>query len=518
MKKFIIILSLFITSSVFAINSGDSIKHTISDSLKTQEVMAWINRLDSLLNNHYYLRQDSIPKGEVVRDSLVLDLPDSVYRERLARLYSPVDLSFNKEVKRNIEHYIDRAYKQVPRLLALSEYYFPMFERIMDQYDIPYEMKYLAVIESALNPQAVSRVGATGLWQFMYRTGKFVGLEINSYVDERRDPIASTHAACKYLHTLDTIYNDWVLALAAYNCGPGNVNRAIRRAGGTGNFWKIYHYLPRETRNYVPAFIAVNYLFEYYDKHGFKAAEMDLPHAIDTLTIKKDLHFGQLSDVLGISMADLRFFNPQYKRDLIPGNEKPRHLILPIGYIPAYIAAEDSIHLFKDSIYLNPNKIAYKPVSHNTSHYPTASQPSGTKKLTYTIKSGDALGLIASWYGVSTSQLKAWNGLYTSRIQAGKSLVVYVPESKYEYYKKVNTMSRAAKQSRIGKTTSTSSHSPTAKLDPDYEYYTVKRGDNPWEIAKRYPGISASDILQLNNIDSETGLKPGQKLKIRKKS
>ncbi|HKK66804.1 MAG TPA: LysM peptidoglycan-binding domain-containing protein, partial [Bacteroidales bacterium] len=296
-----------------------------------------------------------------------------------------------------------------------------------------------------------------------------------------------------------------------------NVNRAIRRAGGTGNFWEIYHYLPRETRNYVPAFIAVNYLYEYYDEHGFKAADMDLPYAVDTIMVTNDLHFGQLSDVIGISKADLRFYNPQYKRDLIPAKEKPRHLILPIDYIPAYIAAEDSIHLYKESTYLNPNKIAYKPASRSTSHYPAASQPAGTKKLTYTIKSGDALGLIASWYDISTNQLKAWNGLYTSRIRAGKNLVIYVPEDKYDYYKSVNSMSRAAKQKREGQTSTTVNSKP-AKLDPAYEYYTVKRGDNPWEIAKRYPGISASDILQLNNIDSETGLKPGQKLKIRKKS
>ncbi|MFO7878797.1 MAG: transglycosylase SLT domain-containing protein [Bacteroidales bacterium] len=517
MRSIATLFSVIILLSTTSLADNDSIKLKLADSLKTKDVMAWVNRLDSLANQHYCFRYDSIITGSFEKDSLITQLPDSVYKARIEKLYSPVDLSYNPEVKRNIEFYMGRSHNLVPRMLALSKYYFPMFEEIMDQHNIPYEMKYLAVIESALNPEAVSRVGATGLWQFMYRTGNFVGLEINSYVDERRDPIRSTHAACEYLNALDSMYNDWVLALAAYNCGPGNVNRAIRRAGGTGNFWDIYNYLPRETRNYVPAFIAVNYLFEYHEQHGFRADTMKLPRATDTIMLREDIHLGQIAECLNVDIKELRFLNPQYKRDLVPAKNKTRHLILPIEIIPDYIAMEDSIHLYKDSIYLNPQKIAYQPAARSTSHYPAASQPAGTKKITYTIKSGDALGLIASWYDVRLSQLKAWNGLYTNRIRAGKQLLIYVPEGKYDYYSKINGMSPSEKQNTPGASADIS-RQKNETIDPDYEYYTVQQGDNPWDIAKKYPGISASDILHLNNINNASSLRAGQKLKIRKKN
>jgi len=482
------------------------------------EYMNWVKRVDSLVNTHYYYRPDTLIFGEIHRDSIIRELPDSIYRNRIAALHSPVELSFNDQVRRNLDFYIKRAYRQIPCLLALSSYYFPMFEEIFDQYDLPYELKYLAIIESALNPEAVSRAGATGLWQFMYATGKMQGLEINSYVDERRDPIASTHAACQFLQSLYNVYDDWMLVLAAYNCGPGNVNRAIIRAGGKDNFWDIYHYLPRETRNYVPAFITVNYVFEYYDQHGFVAEKIDLFGSVDTVHINYDMHFDQISACVNVSKEDLRFLNPQYKRDLIPAKNKTRHLILPVEYIADFVLAEDSIHLYKDSIYLNPAKITYSPSSSSASKtYPAASQPPGTKALTYTIKPGDAIGLIASWYDVSVSELKAWNGLYSNTIRAGAKMTIYVPEAKAASYEMVDKMSKAAKQKREGVHPDTGTSVPEP-LDPNYEYYTVKNGDNPWIIAQKYPDIDAKDILALNGIKSASSLKIGQKLKIRKKN
>ncbi|MEA1874370.1 MAG: transglycosylase SLT domain-containing protein [Bacteroidota bacterium] len=482
------------------------------------EFITWINRVDSLVNTHFYYRPDTLVFGEIHRDSIIRELPDSIYRERIAALHSPVELSYNDQVRRNLDFYIQRAYRQIPRLLALSDYYFPMFEEIFDQYGLPYELKYLAVIESALNPEAVSRAGATGLWQFMYATGKMQGLEINSYVDERRDPIESTHAACQFMQSLYEVYDDWMLVLAAYNCGPGNVNRAIIRAGGKDNFWDIYYYLPRETRNYVPAFITVNYIFEYYNQHGFVAEEIDLFGSVDTVHINYDMHFDQIAACINISKDDLRFLNPQYKRDLIPAKNKTRHLILPVAYIADFVLAEDSIHLYKDSIYLNPAKIAYSPSSSSSLRtYPAASQPAGTKALSYTIKPGDAIGLIASWYDVRVSELKAWNGLYSNTIRAGAKMTIYVPEAKAASYEMVNKMSKAAKQKREGV------HPDTGKvvsepLDPNYEYYTVRSGDNPWIIAQKYPGIDGKEILTLNGIASASSLKIGQKLKIRKKN
>ncbi|MFO7790864.1 MAG: transglycosylase SLT domain-containing protein [Bacteroidota bacterium] len=518
MKHISIVIILLMGITKISYSGNDTIPPKIHDSLKTDNVFAWVDRIDSLVNTHFICQAYQIPAGELNKDEIVMDLPDSVYIERIKNIYSVVELSYNKQVKNNIEYYIKKSYNQIPRLLALSQYYYPMFEEILDQHGLPYELKHLAVVESALNPQAISRSGATGLWQFMYRTGKFMDMDINSYVDERRDPIQSTHAACRYLKALDTVYNDWMLVLAAYNCGPGNLNRAIRRAGGTGNFWDIYNYLPRETRNYVPAYIAVSYLFEYYEEHGFSAAIMKIPGPVDTVMVNNDLHFKQITGCLNIGMDTLRYLNPQYKRDLIPGNKKTRHLILPKTIIPDYIAMEDTIHLFKDSLYLNPQKIAYKPASRSSSYQqPSASQPAGTKKLTYTIKQGDAIGLIAEWYDVSLRQLKAWNGLYSNRIRAGKTLVVYVPEDKYNYYKKVNNMTLAEKQKRCGLQIPNREPEPV-NIDPDYEYYTIKPGDNPWDIANKFEDITADDILRLNNINNASNLKVGQKIKIRKKS
>ena len=355
--KYVLLISAFLSLGLASFSQTDIAEPGEPEKKSVDpEVLGWMHRVDSLVNAHYYFRHDTLEAGVVCRDSLILDLPDSVYQKRIDDMHSPVELSFNDPVRRNLDFYIKRAYRQIPRLLALSEYYFPMFEEILDQYDLPYELKYLAVIESALNPEAVSPVGATGLWQFMYRTGKLHGLEINSYVDERRDPVKSTYAACQYMETLYDIYGDWLLVLAAYNCGPGNVNRAISRSGMKDNFWDIYYYLPRETRNYVPAFIAVSYVFEYYDEHGFLAEPMELPGAVDTVMIHHDVHFDQIAACMNIDKEELRFLNPQYKRDLIPANNRPRHLLLPVERIDDFIAIEDSVYLYKDSIYLNPGE------------------------------------------------------------------------------------------------------------------------------------------------------------------
>ncbi len=516
MKK-IVLSSVFFLLGFVTFAQIDAVISNSDEKTVDPEFEAWINRVDSLVNAHYYFRQDTLGVGTVYRDSLVLELSDSIYKKRIAALHSPVDLSFNDQVRRNLDFYISRAYRQIPRLLALSTYYFPMFEEILDQYDMPYELKYLAVIESALNPEAVSRVGATGLWQFMYRTGKMQGLEINSYVDERRDPFQSTHAACQFMQSLYDVYGDWTLVLAAYNCGPGNVNRAIIRAGGKDNFWEIYHYLPRETRNYVPAFIAVNYIFAYYDKHGFVAEDLPMFGPVDTVNINHDMHFDQIAACVNISKKDLRFLNPQYKRDLVPAKNKTRHILLPVEYIADFVRAEDTIHLYKDSVYLNPEKIAYSPSESSAGTYPAASQPAGTKALTYTIKPGDAIGLIASWYDVSISELKAWNGLYTNTIRAGAKLTIYVPEAKAASYAMVDKMSKAAKQKREGVHPETGKAIPEP-MDPNYEYYTVQSGDNPWIISQKYPGIEVNDILELNGISNASSLRVGQKLKIRKKN
>ncbi|HER08096.1 MAG TPA: lytic transglycosylase, partial [Bacteroides sp.] len=246
-------------------------------------------------------------------DSLVPDFPDSVYMRRLAGIPSVIDLTYNRIVKNYLDVYTKKRREQVRVMLGLSDYYFPIFEEIFDYYDVPFELKYLAVIESALNPRAVSRAGAVGTWQFMYGTGRFYGLTINSLVDERRDPIASTHAAARYLRDLYGMYGDWTLALAAYNCGPGNVNKAIRRSGGKKNFWDIYYFLPRETRGYVPAFIAATYVMNHYPEHRLSRIPVEMPLFTDTIVVREPVHLEQIAGVLGVPLKQLRDMNPQYR-------------------------------------------------------------------------------------------------------------------------------------------------------------------------------------------------------------
>jgi len=285
------------------------------DQLIEISTSRYLDNLDSLINLWYVKNTSGVLTDYdslmAVTDSLAETLPDSVYIDRLARLSSPVELSYNQYVRRYIEMYTGRRKELVGIMLGLSDYYFPMFEEIFTYYDIPLELEYCAIIESALNPRAVSRVGATGLWQFMYGTGRMYDLTINSYVDERRDPIKSTHSAARFMKDLYEIYGDWILVIAAYNCGPGSVNKAIRRSGGKKNFWDIYYYLPRQTRGHVPAFIAATYTMNYYKEHNLVPVKIDLPIPSDTLMITDELHLLQVSEVLGIPIDLLRDINPQ---------------------------------------------------------------------------------------------------------------------------------------------------------------------------------------------------------------
>ena len=262
---------------------------------------------------------------------------DSVYIDRLSRIPSIIEMPFNDVVKKYIEAYTGRLRNKVSFMLAASNFYMPIFEEALDTYDLPLELKYLPIIESALNPKAQSRARASGLWQFMLRTGKIYGLESNSLVEERFDPVKSTWAAVRYLKELYAIYKDWHLVLAAYNSGPGNVNKAIRRAGGSRDYWDIYPFLPRETRGYVPGFIAANYVMTYYCEHGICPMESQLPAISDTIHINRDLHFQQVASVCGIDIEQLRSLNPQYKKDIVPGNSKVYALRLPNNMATTFI-------------------------------------------------------------------------------------------------------------------------------------------------------------------------------------
>ena len=346
-------------------------------------------------------------------------LPDSVYKARLQALPCVIELPYNERVRAFILRYVKRSPKQVARMMRMSDYYFPIFEEALGRYGLPYELKNLPVIESALNPMARSYVGAAGLWQFMPATGKLFGLEINSLVDERMDPIKSTEAACRFLSSMYNIYADWNLVIAAYNCGSGNVNKAIRRAGGKRDFWSIYPYLPRETRNYVPIFIAANYAMHYGQEHGICKDPVDKAMLIDTICTTRRIHLQQISDNLGIEMAEIRRLNPQYSRDILPGG-KEYTLCLPAEKMGMYITMQDSILAYKADSLIH-NRRAEIDLAKITS-INGAYRVNGVTY--YTIKNGDTLGGIAKKFHCSVKQLKQWNGLTSDNIRAGKKLKI----------------------------------------------------------------------------------------------
>ena len=340
---------------------------------------------------------------------------DSVYIDRLSRIPSLIEMPFNEVVKRYIEAYTGRLRTKVSFMLAAANFYMPIFEEALDTYDLPMELKYLPIIESALNPKAQSRVRASGLWQFMLRTGKAYGLESNSLVEERFDPVKSTWAAVRYLKELYGIYKDWNLVLAAYNSGPGNVNKAIRRAGGSTDYWDIYPFLPKETRGYVPGFIAANYVMTYYCEHGICPMESELPAVSDTIHINRDLHFQQVASVCNIDIEQLRSLNPQYKKDIVPGNSRVYALRLPNNTVGTFIERQDSIYAY-DTKKLLPKRSTVA-VSDGTSKNSKGAQY-------HKIRKGDTLGGIASRYGVSVAQIRKLNGIKGNNIRAGRSIRV----------------------------------------------------------------------------------------------
>lgn len=353
-----------------------------------------------------YIAIDTLPAGST-------SLPDSVYESRLRALASPVQLPYNPVVKRYIDRYTDTRYGTINRIMSLSQYYFPIIEEELLRAELPVELRAMPIIESALAATAVSPRGAAGLWQFMPYTGKSYGLEVNSLVDERRDAVLSTRAACKYLRDLYKLYNDWTLAIAAYNCGPGNVNKALARAGAEcKTFWDIYYYLPPETRGYVPAFIGASYAFAYHKNHNIEYEPSPLPLATDTITVRRIMHLGQVASTLDIPIEMLRKLNPQYKLDIIPATTKSYALTLPTQFVSQYIEREKEI-FSKDSTYLkeyiNPANIDKKRLE----------RPG----FTYTVKSGDTLSGIANRYRVSVKNLMRWNGLRSAnRLRVGQKL------------------------------------------------------------------------------------------------
>ena len=381
------------------------------DSLVVLESMS--GELDSLLGSWYaqtYLMVDTTCTSTTTNPVF----SDTVYTDRLANLPCVVPMTYNQPVRANIDRYATKLRHQVSYMLGMMEYYEPLIEQALDVHGVPNELKYLPVVESALNPVAVSRVGATGLWQFMYSTGKLYGLKQNSLVDDRRDPVKSTWAAAKYLRALYDRFGDWSLAIAAYNCGPGNVNKAIYRSGGKTDFWDIYWYLPRETRGYLPAFIAATYIMTYHAEHGICPMDSKLPLATDTIMVNRLLHFDQIVAVCDIDTETLRGLNPQYKENVIPGKFLPGSLRLPEDKIRDFILSGDSIYNYEREKYFSAEKVKE-----------LKNQATNSGFVIHKIRSGESLSTIARRYRVTIAELKRWNGLRSSNIVAGKTLKIY---------------------------------------------------------------------------------------------
>ena len=457
-------------------------------------LVAWYDNL----SRHSQDEEELMEAGDMKYTS---DIPDAVYIERLNRINTSVKIPYNDVVRSYIIYYTQKMSRdKIARIVGLASYYMPIFEEIFDQYGLPQELAKVSVIESALNPMAVSRARAAGMWQFMRRTGTQYGLEVDEFVDERFDYIKETHAAAKYLKDAYAIFGDWSMAIASYNCGPGNVNKAIRRAGGGHDFWDVYKYLPRETRGYVPAFIAAMYTLAYYKEHNIIPSHVDTPPQVDTFHIGNNLHFGQIAECTGISMDMLRNLNPEYVKDIVPGKGKMRVLKLPYSFSGAFIDVQDTIYAYKDSIFFDPVKVKEISSPGSTRVASSGSRPAYT---TYTVKKGDSLGKIASRHHTTIANIKKWNNLKRDTIVPGQRLKIY--SGKGPASSAVASSTPAQKASKPATTTS-----------GGYVMYTVRKGDTLYSIANKFPGVSLNDIMRLNGLTRNSRIYTGQKLKIKK--
>jgi len=430
MKRLFLILTILICAGGFvSAQVQDSLNTTLAvDTLATDtlaspqdSVLIAAVPLDSLVIDTLVFDNTIATLDTIAcsRDTVVAELPDSVYKARLQALPFIVEMPYNSVVRAYILRYVKRSPKQLARLQRKAAYYFPLFYDALGRHELPYELCYLPVIESALNPMAHSRAGAAGLWQFMPSTGRLYGLEVNSLVDERMDPIKSTEAACMFLKSLYNMFGDWNLAIAAYNCGPGNVNKAIHRADGKRDFWSIYPFLPQETRGYLPIYIAAAYAINYADLHGICPEAIEMTMQTDTIQTNVRQHLLQISEILGIELDELRRLNPQYAKDILPGG-KTYSLCLPADRVTDYIDQQEVILAYRADELIN-NRRAEIDLAQKTSLNGGYSVNGVTY---YKIKSGDTLGAIAQKFRVTVKQIKAWNNLKSDNIRAGATLKI----------------------------------------------------------------------------------------------
>jgi len=456
---------------------------------------------------------------------------DDIYSKRMEKIQTPIPLVFNEQVKEYIDLYAVKKRQLTERMMGLSTLYFPQFEQILDQQDIPLEFKYLSIVESALNPVAVSRVGATGLWQFMLATGRMYDLKVNSYVDERKDPYKSTLAACQYFKDMYAIYKDWLLVIASYNCGPGNVNKAIARSGGKTTFWEISPYLPQETRGYVPAFIAVTYLMHYTAEHNLNAVSPVINYYdADTIRINHQVSLRQISESLNMSEEMLRYLNPMYKKGIIPSSEEPNVLRLPTNKVNFFLANMNTILVPEG---LNGPSLTASANSED----PAYTYVTKTVKKYHKVRRGERLSTLADRYECSVQDIKHWNKLRSTKLASGQRLAVYVSVRQKVVAKNETVLTTVTKSKNdTAKNTSVTSDSmlastaapadteklasrpstpvQVAKANQDkFLYHVVQPGDTLWNIAMRYDGVTVKQLRKMNRLNSNA-LKVGTKLKV----
>lgn len=474
---------------------------------------------------------------------------DSVYIARMAKLNagSPFELVYNTDVKNYINVYAGYKRKLTERILGLSQIYFPIFEEYLDKYNLPLELKYLAIVESALTPVARSWAGAAGLWQFIYPTGKLYNLNVTSYIDDRLDPIKATRAACEHFIDLYSLYHDWSLVLAAYNSGIGNVNKAIRRAGGTFDFWKIKRFLPKETQGYVPAFIAVNYVMNYSTEHNiFPVAPYIMAYETDTVVVKQEIMLEQVAEVLNLPIENLKLLNPTYKKNIIPCSDGNTYTLrLPKKDIAAYINNEQTIYahkpfiktlqemeidqyrsdiLAKKQIYLKRTNTGIKSDSVAKQNVASNSiAPKYIKKektIIHVVRRGEQLKTIARKYNCSPNDIADWNNIRKKKIRTGQKLVIketYVEVAKAKIIANKADLTVAVKPNDTKADTTeveTAEAKPMPAIPNKVVYHTVQKGDTLWSIANKYKNVTIEDIKKINKLTDATPIKPGQKLKI----
>ena len=503
-KKTITLSALVIGSSMFAQNTltiTDNPVAAMLDSLANQKILEKaLAKPVYPKTNKYKYTEDSIPRFE-----------DFVYESRLAKLdaNSPFDLVYNPHVKGFIELYAIRKRTLVSRMMGLSQLYYPMFEEVFDKHNIPLELKHLAVIESALNPNARSRCGATGLWQFMYPTGKMYGLNVDSYIDERSDVYKATEAAAEYLSSLYKMFGDWQMVLAAYNAGPGTISKAIRRSGGKKTYWEIRPFLPTETQAYVPAFIAANYVMNYPTEHNiYASAPRKTYFEVDTAVVKEPMSFEQISAALDVPVEEVIYFNPQYRKNMIPAGGNA--LTLPKEKIGTFISNETEIYaaIKSQKLVAQESTLAVKEI-----------------QKTHTVRNGEKLSTIARKYGVTIADLKSWNYIGKKGVKAGKKLVVYVKESVpvNSTNTEVKTDTPKAPQTNVAVKTDTTVDTNTKKLADNtlvkgkYQYHKVEKGETLYRLSKKF-GISVQELSKMNNLGKNAQLQRRQILKVKQNS